>query len=93
LGLTSKAIGAVVAAAGWALWMLFRTTRRRKAAGINPSCSYGDVLFWCFGGLCFGIVVSYGWEAFHRPLLYLTIVAFAGALATATIGPVGKLSR
>jgi hypothetical protein len=94
MGLVSTR-GARVAllAIGWTFWMLFRTTRRRKAANIKPSLSYGDILFCGFMGLDFGLIVIYGWQAFQRPLLYLTLLAFAGTLATATIGPVAKTSR
>ena len=93
MGLASKGAKVALLAIGWAFLMLFRTTRRRKAANIKPSLSYGDILFSGFMGLDFGLIVIYGWQAFHRPLLYLTLLTFAGTLATATIGPVARISR
>ena len=36
-------------------------------------------------GFWFGLVTAFGWQAIHIPLVYLTIVAFAGSLAVAVL--------
>ncbi|HVB55068.1 MAG TPA: hypothetical protein VNE63_01375 [Candidatus Acidoferrales bacterium] len=92
MGFASKGAGVAFVAIGWGFWMLFRTTRRRKAANIKPSLSYGGVLFWDIMGLDLGLIAIYGWQAFHRPLLYMTVLALAATVATATLGPIPKKS-
>jgi hypothetical protein len=73
--------------------MLLWTTRSRRAANIKPVISYGDVLFWGFVGFGFGLVANYGWRIFHRPVLYLTLLAVIGIAITATLGPAARISR
>jgi hypothetical protein len=59
---------------------LLRTVRRRKTDNIK--LSYADVLFYGFVGLEFGLLVTFGWHAFHRPLIFLVVLAFVGFVVT-----------
>jgi hypothetical protein len=59
---------------------LFRIIRKRKADSIKPAFSYADVLFSGFIGLEFGLLIAFGWQAFHRPLIFLTVLAFVGCV-------------
>jgi hypothetical protein len=59
---------------------LLRTIRRRKADNIK--LSYGDFLFYGFLGLEFGLLITFGWQAFHRPLVFLVVVVFVGLVVT-----------
>jgi ABC-type siderophore export system fused ATPase/permease subunit len=59
---------------------LLRTIRRRKADNIK--LSYSDVLFYGSLGLEFGLLVTFGWQAFHRPLIFLVVLAFVGCVVT-----------
>jgi hypothetical protein len=72
--------------------MLLWTTRKRKAAHVEPACSYVDALYWGFGGFEFGLLSSFGWRTFHRPLVFLAILGLVGALITSwlPITPVQK---
>jgi hypothetical protein len=69
----------------WGGSMLFWTARQRKAANIKPACSYVDVLFWGCAGFVFGLLTTFGWwQSFHRPLVYLILLAFVTAIV---LGP------
>jgi len=76
----------------WGGAMLLWTTHRRKAANIKPALSYVDVLFWVLGGLEFGLLTTYGWQAFHRPLIFLLLSVFVGALITVSLRHAGSPS-
>jgi hypothetical protein len=71
----------------WGGGMLLWTTHKRKAAKINPAVSYADVLFWGLGGIEFGLLTTHGWQAFHRPLIFLVLVVFLGAMITSVLSP------
>jgi hypothetical protein len=59
---------------------LLRTTRRRRADNIK--LSYADVLVYGFLGLEFGLLITFGWHAFHRPLVFLVVLVFVGMVVT-----------
>jgi hypothetical protein len=46
-----------------------------------------DLLRWALGGLFFGILVTFHWRAFHRPLVFLT------APLTAAMPLMGLIAR
>jgi hypothetical protein len=87
MGTVTNWIEVGVSAIFWGGAMLLWTTHRRKAANIKPALSYVDVLFWVFGALEFGLLTTYGWQALHRPLIFLLLLAFVGALITAGLRP------
>jgi hypothetical protein len=57
-----------------------RSIRRRKADNIK--LSYSDVLFYGFVGLEFGLLGTFGRQAFHRPLIFLVVLVFVGFVVT-----------
>jgi hypothetical protein len=69
----------------WGGGMLLWTIHKRKVANIKPALSYVDVLFWGLGGLDFGLVTTPGWQAFHRPLIFLLLVTFVAAMITSVL--------
>jgi hypothetical protein len=56
--------------------------RRRKAD--NIVLSYADVLFYAFCGLEFGLLTTFRWQAFQRPLVFLVVLVFVGLMVTGT---------
>jgi hypothetical protein len=56
------------------------TIRRRKRDSIK--FSYADVLFYGFWGLEFGLLLTFRLQVFHRPLVFLVVLVFAGILVT-----------
>jgi hypothetical protein len=59
---------------------LLRTASRRKADNIK--LSYADVLFYGFLGLEFGLFLTFGWQSFHRPLVFLVVLVLVGLVVT-----------
>jgi hypothetical protein len=67
---------------------LLWTTKKRKAGRIIPVCSYMDAIFWALYGFQFALLVTYGWQAFHKPLiLFLLVLAFVGTMVTGFLKP------
>ena len=60
--------------------MFMRTIRRRKADNIK--LSYADVLFYGFYGLELGLLITFHLQVFHRPLVFLFVLVFAGIVVT-----------
>jgi hypothetical protein len=58
---------------GMLLWETIRRTNR----SVEPALLPRDVLTWTLGGLAFGLITTFHWEAFHWPLILLTLAAFA----------------
>jgi hypothetical protein len=72
------AFGTVFYGGGMLLW----ETIGRADSNVKPALSPRDVLSWTLGGLAFGLVTTFHWEAFHWPLVLLTVISFAvGVLA------------
>ena len=59
--------------------MAWGPAHRRASANRNPAWRIGDVIDWALMGLAFGIVVTFHWRAFHRPLVFVTVAVFAVA--------------
>jgi hypothetical protein len=83
-------VGVILTAMAYGGGMLLWTTHKRKAANIKPACSCADALFWGFAGFPLGLMTIYHWQAFHRPLIYLTILGFVGALIANRFGPAAQ---
>jgi len=89
MSVASNLVEVASMAVSWGGGMLAWTARKRRAAGITP-ISYRDVSFWGFAGLCFGLLVTFDWQAFHTPIIYLMLLAVTGMLLTVTNGPSAK---
>jgi len=59
---------------------LMRTIRRRKADNIRVSID--DVLYYGFVGLELGLLITFRWQAFHSPLVFLVGLVFVGIVVT-----------
>jgi hypothetical protein len=57
-----------------------RTIGRRKADNIK--FSYADLLFYSFLGLEMGFLITFHWQVFHIPLVFLVVFAFVGLVVT-----------
>ena len=57
-------------------WMLVWETRKRKAADIRPALPPASILIWILVGLSFGLLMTFGWQAVHSPLVFITVGSF-----------------
>jgi hypothetical protein len=69
----------------WAGWMSVLEIRRRKAAKIEPMKFGAIIPRWILPGLTFGFLCTFRWQAFHVPLVFLTVSIFVLDFATARI--------
>lgn len=76
-----------IAAIFWGGAMLLWETVRRGCAHIKPVLRLVDVLGWALMGLCFDLVMTFQWRAFHWPFILLTLATFVGGAV------VGRSSR
>jgi hypothetical protein len=72
--------------------MVIRVVRRRKADKIKPSFTYVDVLFFGLMGLAVGVLATFGWQTFHRPLVYLILAIFVGIFVSMFLEPINSVS-
>jgi len=61
-------------------WMLVWETRKRKAADIRPALPPASILIWILVGLSFGLLMTFGWQAVHSPLVFITVGSFVCGL-------------
>ncbi len=67
----------------WGGGMLVWEALRKSDAHIKPALVFMDVLSWTLAGLCYGIGVTFRWQAFHWPLILLTVATFVGGVFAA----------
>lgn len=66
--------------------MLFESAYRRYQAGLSPVITAADLIGSSVMGLCFALLIVFGWRAFSYPLVLVTILALGIGLA---MGPYG----
>ena len=76
-----EVVGAAIVFAGL---MLFRTSRKKRAAGILPSTTLRDVGFCVAMGLLIALLVTLGLRALRWPIVALLAVAFGAAILIGT---------
>jgi hypothetical protein len=73
---------------------LLWSSRKRKAANVFPVCSYLDIVFYALFGFQFGILATYGWGSFHKPILLVSLIlALIGTLVTGSLKPAKRSSK
>jgi hypothetical protein len=77
---TAKWIEVAVAVIVFGGLKFMRTIGRRKSDNIK--FSYADLLFYCFLGLEMGLLITFHWQVFHIPLVFLVVLAFVGLVVT-----------
>ena len=80
MGTAREWVSVVVAAIFWGGWMLIWSTRKRRKAHIEPVLSVVDVVGWALAGVSFGLATTFGWRAFHWPLVLLSGATFFGGV-------------
>ena len=69
-------IGGVCFGGFLALW-----TTRKRTDGVTPwPRSIHQLMCCAFAGLLFGILVRFGWQAVHAPIVFVTLPAAVGIL-------------
>ena len=71
--------------ASGAVSCLLWSIHTRKDKNVRPFFRLADACSWALMGFWFGLVTTFGWQAIHILLSYLTIAAFAGSLAVAVL--------
>lgn len=69
----------------WGGGMLLWEALSRSHKHIKPLVSLADVLCWAFLGLPFGLGITFGWRAYHWPLILFIAVAFVAGMAFARL--------
>jgi hypothetical protein len=50
----------------------------RYSSGRKPALRFEDLFASSVGGLGFGMAITFHWNLFHRPLIFVTVLALAG---------------
>jgi hypothetical protein len=71
----------------WGGGMALMTGPRKAPDGSKTGWSWADGVSWALAGLVFGIFITFRWQAFHSPLVFLWVAALAGGLLTRRLAP------
>ena len=93
MGKASEWVEVLLLGGGWGGWMIWWSAHRRASKNLNPPWRVEDIFYWALMGLWFGIVATFHWRAFHMPLVFLTVVAFASACLVGAIGGKGRAAK
>jgi hypothetical protein len=69
-----------VLAAIWGGLMFFWTTRQRTDGGVEWPRSFAHIMCTLLAALLFGVLVRFGWNVFHPPLVFVTASLLGAAL-------------
>jgi YD repeat-containing protein len=72
----------LTAAAVFGGGMLLSGAYRRAQSGARPAITTADMVGLPLMGLCFGIVLVFGWHAFSYPLVFITVPALGVVFLT-----------
>ncbi|HZD30689.1 MAG TPA: hypothetical protein VE779_03420 [Candidatus Angelobacter sp.] len=74
--------------------MAWWTARDRGSSVFKQTDRVEHLVSWAFGGLLFGIMTTFSWHrAIHRPLIFVTVSAFAGIFLTGWFFRRGRTTR
>jgi hypothetical protein len=87
MGTTSEWIQVLLAGGFWGGFMMLWSARQRASKNLKPTWLIEEAFSWALMGLWFGVVTTFHWRrAFHVPLVFVTVAAFAGACLVGVIG-------
>jgi hypothetical protein len=87
MGTTSEWIQALLLGELWGASMMLWYAYRRHSENLKPTWRGEEVLTWALMGLWFGIVTTFHWRrAFHTPIVFVTVSAFASACVIGVVG-------
>jgi hypothetical protein len=67
-------------AAIWGGSIFFWTTRKRTDGAVEWPRSFAHIICTIFAAILFGVLVRFGWNAFHPPLVFVTASLLVVAL-------------
>ena len=79
MGTASEWKSVALSALFWGGWMLLWDFPRRSDAHSKPGLSFLSVLGLAFASLGFGLMATFQWRAFRRPLILLSVASLVGA--------------
>jgi len=85
MGTANQGIEVALAGGFWGIFMLLWSIYERKKANAKLLFSVAHIFAWILMGLWFGLVTTFGWQAFRTPLVYLVVAAFVGAVTAGLI--------
>ena len=87
MGTISEWIQALLWGELWGVSMMLWYTYRRHSENLKPVWRVEELLSWALMGLWFGIVITFHCRrAFHPPIVFITVSAFASACLIGRIG-------
>ena len=78
MGTAKDWMGVLLSGGFWGGAMLLFHVFDRKSSKMKPALSPPGVLLYAFAGLFYGLLVSFHWQAFHWPLVLVTVSALVG---------------
>jgi hypothetical protein len=71
MGTSKEWVHVLLTGGFWGGWMVCWDAYRRHAAGLKPVLRIVDLFSLALAAAWFGIGATFGWRAFHRPLVFI----------------------